>query len=44
MGERVEDVFFITDRDGQRITDNDILQDLEQQLCAALDSHVKQTQ
>ena len=44
MGERVEDVFFITDQNGQRITDNDILQDLEQQLCAALDSHVKQTQ
>ena len=44
MGERVEDVFFITDRDGQRIVDKDILLDLEQQLCAALDSHVKQTQ
>ncbi|MDP6968950.1 MAG: [protein-PII] uridylyltransferase [Gammaproteobacteria bacterium] len=44
MGERVEDVFFITDMDGERIVDNEILQCLQQQICCALDSHISQAQ
>jgi [protein-PII] uridylyltransferase len=44
MGERVEDVFFITDMDDERIVDSEILQCLQQQICSTLDSHINQTQ
>ena len=43
MGERVEDVFFITDMDGERITDLEILQCLQEQISSELDSHINQT-
>jgi [protein-PII] uridylyltransferase len=43
MGERVEDVFFITDMDGERITDLEFVQCLQEQISSELDSHINQT-
>ena len=40
MGERVEDVFFITDEQGQRITSPEILTELEEKICQQLDNHI----
>lgn len=37
MGDRVEDVFFITLNNGDRITNERLLQTLEQDMCSALD-------
>ena len=44
MGERVEDVFFITDMDGYRIMDDEVLESLKEQICSELDSHISQAQ
>lgn len=40
IGERAEDVFFITDRNHQRITDEDTLEDLREVLTRTLDRDV----
>jgi [protein-PII] uridylyltransferase len=37
IGGQVEDVFFITKSDGQRITDEKLIKELEVQICKALD-------
>lgn len=41
LGERVEDVFFITDHDKKPLTDPGICQTLQETLCRTLDNHVK---
>jgi [protein-PII] uridylyltransferase len=38
IGGRVEDVFFITLSNGERIVDQSLLQTLEDKICTALDS------
>lgn len=37
LGERVEDVFFVTDEHGEPIRDPDVCQALQQDLCKMLD-------
>lgn len=41
LGERVEDVFFITDQSGNPITDETVTAALEDQMCQALDPNYK---
>lgn len=41
VGERVEDVFFITDIDGQPLTDADLTERLQQQVCEELDRQLE---
>ncbi len=41
VGERVEDVFFITDSDGEPITDPDQAQHLQNRICEALDRQLE---
>ncbi|MCP5160089.1 MAG: [protein-PII] uridylyltransferase [Hahellaceae bacterium] len=40
LGERVEDVFFITDAQGQPLSDPDLCSKLQLQICTALDEQV----
>lgn len=42
VGERVEDFFFITDEQGQPISDPALCHRLQNQLCQQLDEHIKQ--
>ena len=42
LGERVEDVFFITDRNDQMIVDADLIAKIEADLKAELDEHRQQ--
>ncbi len=44
MGERVEDVFFITHQQGMRITNPDTLKQLEEKICQQLDKHINASQ
>jgi [protein-PII] uridylyltransferase len=37
LGERVEDVFFLTDRDQQPITDPQLCTEIQQTICTELD-------
>ncbi len=41
LGERVEDVFFITDIDGNPLSDPAVCQALQKEICLRLDSHVE---
>lgn len=41
LGERVEDVFFITENDGQPISDPVICETLQSEICEQLDEHVQ---
>jgi len=40
LGERVEDVFFLTNSDGNRLDDEAICEELRTELCAALDKDI----
>ena len=40
LGERVEDVFFLTNLDGNRLNDDATCEDLRNELCAALDKDI----
>lgn len=42
LGERVEDVFFITSRDGNPLGDAQLCMDLQDEICRRLDSQIKQ--
>ena len=42
LGERVEDVFFITDRQDQMITDPEKIEAIQRDLKAALDENTQQ--
>ncbi|MEE9254848.1 MAG: [protein-PII] uridylyltransferase [Pseudomonadales bacterium] len=42
LGERVEDVFFITDRHGELLTDSDTVATIKRTICERLDSAVDQ--
>ncbi|HEY7774322.1 MAG TPA: [protein-PII] uridylyltransferase [Marinagarivorans sp.] len=44
LGERVEDVFFITDQDGNPITDPQACEQLQHAICRELDLEVEQSQ
>ncbi|MBV1788806.1 [protein-PII] uridylyltransferase [Marinobacterium sp. D7] len=44
VGERVEDFFFITDRNDQPISDPELCQKLQQAICHQLDQHVQHSQ
>jgi [protein-PII] uridylyltransferase len=44
LGERVEDVFFITDENGLPITDPDICKNLQEAICQKLDQQVERSQ
>ena len=41
LGERVEDVFYISDASGDPITDKDLIQELQDRICRELDHHVE---
>lgn len=41
LGERVEDVFFITDHNKQPLTDADFCRRLQETICQTLDNHIK---
>ncbi|PIE24989.1 MAG: [protein-PII] uridylyltransferase [Neptuniibacter caesariensis] len=41
MGERVEDFFFITDEHGLPISDPDLCQQLQDEICQQLDEHIQ---
>ncbi len=41
VGERVEDVFFITDEQGLPISDPELCQTLQQEICQQLDEHIQ---
>lgn len=41
LGERVEDIFFITDEFGQPLSDPDVCERLQQEICSQLDQRVK---
>ncbi|MCP4596023.1 [protein-PII] uridylyltransferase [Neptuniibacter sp.] len=41
VGERVEDFFFITDENGQAISDPELCQTLQQEICQQLDEHLQ---
>ncbi len=43
LGERVEDVFFITDREDRMIADPKIISLIENQIKSKLDEHTQQT-
>jgi [protein-PII] uridylyltransferase len=38
LGERVEDIFFITTESGNRLSDPDICQQLQETICTQLDA------
>ncbi|GAB1256745.1 [protein-PII] uridylyltransferase [Aurantivibrio plasticivorans] len=40
LGERVEDIFFITDNNGQPLSDPSLCQRLQKEICQQLDQHV----
>ena len=42
LGERVEDVFFITDRQGQMIEDPELIEAIQQDIKTELDEHRQQ--
>ena len=42
LGERVEDLFYITDAAGQPITSEKTVLELQAKICSALDQHVEQ--
>ena len=42
LGERVEDLFYITDVEGHPMTDQKTIGELENKICDALDQHVQQ--
>lgn len=44
LGERVEDVFFITDQNGNPLSDDKLCEDLQQAICRELDQQVEQSQ
>lgn len=41
LGERVEDVFYICDLNGDQITDPELIQELQDRICRELDHHVE---
>ncbi|WP_415889325.1 [protein-PII] uridylyltransferase [Neptuniibacter sp. SY11_33] len=41
VGERVEDFFFITDEQGLPVSDPDLCQNLQDQICQQLDEHIQ---
>ncbi|WP_425049770.1 [protein-PII] uridylyltransferase [Pseudomaricurvus hydrocarbonicus] len=41
LGERVEDIFFITDEDGEPLSDPDLCQALQSEICKQLDQQVE---
>ena len=43
FGERVEDVFFVADKDGNAINDEAVLNTLCQELCTRLDENISET-
>lgn len=43
LGERVEDVFYVTDRHDQPVSDQDLMQEIRVRICDALDTHVEKT-
>lgn len=44
LGERVEDVFFITDQNGNPLTDPQVCEELQRAICRELDEQVEQSQ
>ena len=42
LGERVEDVFFITDSQGNPLGDPNFCQDLQEEICRRLDKRVEE--
>ncbi|MFT5084463.1 MAG: [protein-PII] uridylyltransferase, partial [Lentisphaeria bacterium] len=42
LGERVEDIFFITDLDGNPLGDPKVCSNLQTEICRRLDLHVEQ--
>ena len=44
LGERVEDVFFITDQNGDPLSDYKLCEDLQRAICQELDQQVEQSQ
>ncbi len=43
LGERVEDIFFITDNDGNPISDPNLCKQLQDEICQQLDQHVQES-
>lgn len=43
LGERVEDVFFIVDQDGNPLSDPEVCEKLQQEICKQLDAQVEET-
>jgi [protein-PII] uridylyltransferase len=43
LGERVEDIFFITDDTGQPLSDPRLCEDLQKEICRQLDEHVEES-
>jgi len=41
LGERIEDVFFIVDKDGNPLGDPKLCQNLQEEICRRLDNHVE---
>lgn len=42
LGERVEDIFFITDKDGQPLSDPELCERLQKEICSQIDQQVEQ--
>ncbi|MCW8194293.1 [protein-PII] uridylyltransferase [Proteobacteria bacterium 005FR1] len=43
LGERVEDIFFITDDEGQPLSDPKLCENLQKEICRQLDEHVEES-
>ncbi|MGQ9426093.1 [protein-PII] uridylyltransferase [Gilvimarinus sp. F26214L] len=43
LGERVEDVFYITDENGEPLSDPQLCSDLQREICRQLDEHVEES-
>ena len=43
LGDRVEDIFYLEQHDGHKLTDSKAIEALRDELCSSLDSFVKQT-
>lgn len=43
LGERVEDIFFITDPNGDPLSDPKLCEDLQREICRQLDEHVEES-
>jgi [protein-PII] uridylyltransferase len=43
LGERVEDIFFITDENGEPLSDPQLCENLQREICRQLDEHVEKS-